>query len=376
MKKLFLSIFAVAALFSCSKSDVIYVEEQSEIGFAPVARTITRAALGVEDNTYPTTQNIGVWSNYDGTVAANSTVDYATQFTTKFIEDKQFTYHTDVTPNSWAGVTAYFWPTNGSLVFAGYSMTAPETSGAEAPAVGVSRSYNFSTDEMKINGYTQSLDPATTFDLLWFGRTNKSYNLRGQSTAVPVVFNHALSWITIKVIGEGIVLDPNNTWKVTSVVINDIKDKGDVTMVGAGANQATWDENSLTDSDNVTTNNIITVWSGSQELEDEAKKIENTDYGTLVIPQAPTTATVKYKYNTPAGIEIEETTTVNLTLTGATTPVKDEDGNITNQAIASTHTKWQSGTHYIYTLKFTQSEILISATVDGWTEVNQNVSVN
>ena len=145
MKKFFFSLVAIAALAACSKSEPVY-EPAGEIGFTPVARTITKAALGVNNNVYPTTQNIGVWANYDGTVAAQSTPNYSNQFATKYIEDKQFTYHEDVTPKSWAGVTPYFWPTNGSLVFAGYSMTAPGTAGTDAPAVGTSRSYNFAAE--------------------------------------------------------------------------------------------------------------------------------------------------------------------------------------------------------------------------------------
>jgi hypothetical protein len=238
-------------------------------------------------------------------------------------------------------------------------MTAPTTAGTEAPAVGTSRSYSFSSDALKINGYTQSTNPATTFDLLWFGRTATSFNLRNQAAAVPVMFSHALSWITINVIGEGVVLDPNNTWKVTSVVINKVAKTGDVTCIGAGANAAEW--SNLTAQEN-----SITVWTGSQPLEATAKPIENTQRGTLVIPQTPQTLTVKNTYKTPAGVEIEEETTVPLSLTGA----KDASNN------TITYPDWQSGTHYTYTLKFTQTEILISPTVDGWAEVNQNVTIN
>ena len=375
MKKIILSIFAVAALFSCSKSDIIYTEQVSEIGFSPVAKSITKSALGVEDHVYPTAQNIGVWSNYDGSVPHGTTVNYTTSFTTAFINDKQFTYHSDVNPVSWAGVTPYFWPTNGSLVFAGYSMTAPATAGTEAPAVGTSRSYDFATDEMIINGYTQSLNPATSFDLLWFGRTATSYNLRNQAAAVSVVFQHALSWITIKVAGLGLCTDVNNPWKVTSVVLNNIKDKGNVKMIGEGTNQAAW--TNVTDSDSDFSNNKMTIFTGAQTLLNNAASIETTKNGTLVIPQSLTkandtdvipTLTIKYKYNTPAGVEIEETSTVSLSLDGA----KDKNGN----AIASTHTSWQSGFHYIYTLTFNAKEILIAPTVIGWEDVNQSINVN
>ena len=377
MKKLILSIFAVAALFSCSKSDITYEQVDSEIGFAPVAKNITKAALGVADNVYPTNQNIGVWSNYDGNVAHGTTVNYETTFKTAYISDKQFTYHADVTPKSWAGVTPYFWPTNGSLVFAGYSMTAPEAPGTEAPVVGTSRSYDFASDVMKIDGYTQSLNPATSFDLLWFGRTATSYNLRNQAAAVPVVFQHALSWITIKVVGSGLCIDNENPWRVTSLVINNLKSKGNVSMTGSGTNKATWSE--LADSDNDATNNYMTVFTGDDALTDVVTIRETTPNGTLVVPQplvktsdtdtqAYPSLTVKYKYKTPANVEIEETSTVSLSLADA----KDEYGN----AISANHTAWQSGFHYTYTLTFKTNEILIAPTVIGWEEVNQSINVN
>ena len=254
-------------------------------------------------------------------------------------------------------------------------MTKPATPGTAASAVGSERSYDFASDEMVIKGYTQSLDPTTSFDLLWFGRTTTSYNLRNQAAAVPVVFQHALSWITINVVGSGLCTDKSNPWKVTSVVLNNIKDKGNVKMIGKGTNCATWTD--VADSDSDFSNNIMTVFTGAQTLYDNVIPIETTANGTLVIPQTLTkvndtdvipTLTVKYKYNTPAGVEIEETSTVSLSLSGA----KDKNGN----AIASTHTSWQSGYHYIYTLTFNANEILIAPEVVGWEDVKQSISVN
>lgn len=361
MKKIFFTMVAIAAIAACTKSEVQYEEPVGEVGFVPVARNITKAALGVDDNVYPITQNIGIWSNYDGDVESGSTVDYTTDFTVSYIEDKQFTYHSDTDPKSWAGVTPYYWPTNGSLVFAGYSMTAPATAGTNAAEVGTSREYSFSTDELKINGYTQSTDPASTFDLLWFGRTKTSHNYRNQAKAVDVEFSHALAWITIKVVGEGSVLNSENVWGVTSVVINNVDNIGDVTCTGSGVNKAIWDENEDQDQSitvwSVTGDDNDTKYSNSQKLTSDAEPIELTENGVLVIPQEPQTLTVKYMYKTPAGALIEEESVVNLTLSGS------DD--------------WQSGTHYTYTLTFKQSEILISPTVDmEWATVNQSVNVN
>lgn len=372
MKKILFAIVAVAAMSACTKTEVQYDKPISEIGFAPVARNITKAALGVEDNVYPITQNIGIWSNYDGNVDSEETVDYDTQFTVSYIEDKQFTYHSDTDPKSWAGVTPYYWPTNGSLVFAGYSMTAPATQGTNAAEVGTSREYSFSSDELKINGYTQSTDPANTFDLLWFGRTKTSHNYRNMSKAVDVEFSHALAWITIKVVGTGSVLDDDNVWGITSVVINNVANTGNVTCIGSGANAAEWKNLG-------TQNNSITVWSvegndnttkynNSKKLTSTAASIETTPNGVLVIPQEPKNLTIKYIYKTPAGVLIEEESNVPLSLNGATSG---------DNPISNDHTNWQSGTHYTYTLTFRQSEILISPTVDtDWATVNQGVNVN
>ena len=56
MKKILLSIFAVAALFSCSKSDITYDQEQSEIGFAPYSKMISKSAVTTTD--YPDPLNM------------------------------------------------------------------------------------------------------------------------------------------------------------------------------------------------------------------------------------------------------------------------------------------------------------------------------
>ena len=66
MKKLFISILAVAAAVACTKTNVDF-EQPAEIGFAPVASMSSKAAIA--DAIYPATQPIGIWSNYDGTIA-------------------------------------------------------------------------------------------------------------------------------------------------------------------------------------------------------------------------------------------------------------------------------------------------------------------
>ena len=65
MKKLFISVLAVAAAVACTKTNVDF-EQPAEIGFSPVAAMSSKAAIA--GTTYPTTQPIGLLSNNDGTV--------------------------------------------------------------------------------------------------------------------------------------------------------------------------------------------------------------------------------------------------------------------------------------------------------------------
>lgn len=340
MKKLFISLMAAAAVVACTKTNVDF-EQPAEIGFSPVAGMISKAAI--TDGKYPTGQPIGIWSNYDGTVDptvadASTSPDYVNNFKTAYLNNVKFVKGTDT--ENWGGATPYYWPTNGSLVFAGYSIP-------EGGDVNLNAKYNFATDEMTITDYVQSLSTAKTHDLLWFGRTADSYNYRNAATAVPVEFHHALSWITIKVKGEGITLgtpkeglaEKENIWAVKTVKLKSVINKGTATLTGA---DASWTLG--------TASGEIEVFKNSQNLTEEAANIETISNGTVVLPQTPVKLEVSYSYKTPAGVEITENKEVELTL--------DKDD--------ATKNLWKPGYHYIYTLTFKSNEILVAPTVEGW----------
>lgn len=354
MKKLFISILAVAAAVACTKTNVDF-EQPAEIGFAPVASMSSKAALNT--TTYPTDQPIGIWSNYAGDVNPATVSDY-TKFATKYLDNVKFINRTTVVEDketataNWGGATPYYWPTNGSLVFAGYSIpkdgntitTAEEGDAADAQTV----SYDFSTDKMVFKNYVQSHSTASTFDLLWFGRTADSYNYRNASTAVPVKFQHALSWITIKVMGDVSSASQTNPWKITSVVLNDVYTVGDAELVASATtpdSPITWN--------NRTTPEDMTIYTGSQALGTVAETIETNANGTVVIPQKPLSLTVNYEYISPAKGLIKDSKPVSLQLTA-----KEND----------TNNVWMGGVHYTYTLIFKSTEILVAPTVETWTE--------
>lgn len=338
MKKLFISILAVAAAVACTKTNVDF-EQPAEIGFAPVASMSSKAALN--SATYPTNQPIGIWSNYDGTIDATAGdatkfPDYTNNFKVAYLADAQFIYKNDV--NAWGGKTAYYWPTNGSLVFAGYSKPA-------TGEVGTSRSYDFKENKMTFTGYTQSESTANTFDLLWFGRTADSYNYRNASTAVSVQFKHALSWITINVVGDATSTISTNPWKITSVELKQVNTVGDAELTDGTTPTISWK--------NLGTPKDMAIYSGSKELTTTAATIETNENGTVVIPQKPLDLTVKYTYKTPADADIEEVKTVSLKLTA---DPKDPN-NV-----------WKGGVHYTYTLTFKSNEILVAPKVATWSD--------
>ena len=109
MKKIIISMMAVAALAACTKSEVAY-EAPAEIGFKAVAGNITKAV--VDGETYPTDLNMFVYAWTE-----NSTAEAA-----DYIAKGEFQYRKAIgTTNVWGGVTPYYWPNVNKLYFAGFS---------------------------------------------------------------------------------------------------------------------------------------------------------------------------------------------------------------------------------------------------------------
>ena len=358
MKKIFFSIVALAALAACSKSEVAY-DQTPEISFAPAVENATKAAIS---GNYPD-QPLRVFAVYGGAADQTAVTDENIEsFSTLFLNDAIFIRKTVGSVTAWGGTgDGYSWPNNGSLVFAGYAVP-------DANSVG-DVEYDFEDDILSIEGYVQSTNTASTFDLAWFGRTDKSYNLKATPTqTVPVTLSHALAWIEIQVKGEGTTIASGNPWTIKTVTMNNVANTGAVSCVGSGVNKATWTNLGTAD-------NSIVIFDGTQELNTDgsAEVIENEEAGTLVIPQTPTaitpaipdddevaTLTVVYTYKSPASTSTNEIWMPDQTVT---VPLVVDGG-------------WKSGYKYTYTLTFKSSEILITPTYGIWdTSTNSGVTV-
>lgn len=360
MKKIVCTLLAVAALAACTKSEVNY-EAPAEIGFAPATENITKAAMAA--GTLGTSEKIGVWAFWNGTSGsiAETNATYA-NYTDSYLSNAEFIYKNNT---AWGGNgVAHPWPTNGALVFAGYTKPTKDQTDF---SIAYTLNDNTTTtdvneaDVMTFTNFTQSTSTADTYDLCWFGRTSASYNNRADGEAVPVTLSHALTWITIQIKGKTEnSLPVTAKWKVTNVTLNDIMNVGTGTCIGTTTSTTT---------DNVTTitpatatwafasnaaKNKMSIYSGSKDITATATDIETTAKGTVIIPQTPTSVTVEWQYAVGNATKTE-TKTLPLTL---------GDGSA-----------WKAGTHYTYTLVFDSNEILVAPSYSDWATSDQTVTV-
>lgn len=336
MKKIFISLFAVAALAACSKSDIAYENDQVEIGFAPVPHNITKSVAGVEDTTFPTDLDLYVFANIQGD-EVDADGNLLDEWPSEYLNNARFVYDRLGSNGVYEGETPRYWPNVKSLIFAGYSNACNIDDVAEDSTV------DFDANEISIFGYVQDNDQdgAGENDLMWFPWNGSSYTK--QSTAIPAVMQHACSWITVKVLRDANTTD--ETWTLKGLQINGLYHTGDATC---GEDAATWEVYGNTAAE--------TLYTGTAALGTTAEVYEDVDENMVVIPQVPTSINVTYSYVPQEGVAAVTETVKDLDLKIVSDPKSDD--NI-----------WESGKHYTYTIKITATEILVAPEVDGWDPV-------
>ena len=325
MKKIFFSLLAIAAFASCAKTDAVYEETKSEIKLAPVTALQTKANVlaAIDGTEYPTAENFdvyGYWKNGDASnyTDGESYFGGAVEFTNK--------------GNYWGGVQSYYWPKNGTLRFAAYS-----------PA-DLDLKHNQEGDTFS-GAYIQPSKTAETWDFL-VAPTSAPYTAMTAAEHVSVVFEHALSWITLKVKAKD--AEAENVFTIKNVTINGVNTTADFKASMLGKDMVDYESWSNWDAAAE-----YVVFEGAQGVTGEATVIENTAAGTLVIPQATTNVTVTFDQKGVNGTMDMTDMVVNLDL------VLDQDNE-----------PWRPGYHYTYTLVFGLDEILINPSVDTWEEIN------
>ena len=370
MKKLVIAALAIASLAACTKSNVQY-EQPGEISLQPVAQKATKAVTGT---TYPEDEMFNVWAWWVQSTAGS---EDRSQQARDYIVEGTFKKK----DNSWGGwdmagekVNPYYWPTTGSLFFAGYSPADVPTS--------VQFAYNLKDATMTITGYQQSNNIMETKDLMWFDVVDKSYDKTTANTnGVPVTFKHALSWLTFKFNLKD--QQTAHNWKVTNVKLTGIETMANCTI--EKGNDPVWkdwtilNQSTLSDEEKAKAKTILiynnegkeityvppyTWTNGTTAVADfGGTQLElGGSNGVLIIPQScaadEAQLEISYLLKVPANDEyISQSKT--LFLNAGT-----EDG-----------TTWKPGKHYVYTITFGADEILINPTVADWTTTPVNVQV-
>ena len=332
MKKIFFSILAVAALASCMKSEAVYTEDNSEIKLKPATALATKAnhLAAIDGTEYPTEENFDVYA-YWANLPAGSEFTTADDVTVYLGETGAVEFTNK--GNYWGGTTTYYWPKNGSLRFAAYSPS------------NVDMAHDLDSDTYTVEGYEHPTTTATTWDLL-VAPTSKSYTAMTAAENVSVVFEHALSWITVKVVAKD--AEAAKAFDIKKVTINDVNSVADL-------NAAMADGIQVEEWSNHNTPVGYVVYEGSQAVTETATVIETTPDGTVVIPQATTTITVDYTQNALEG-----------------TPALDNQQVTVDLVLDADDTPWEPGKHYVYTLVFGLDEILINPDVVDWDDVIVN----
>ena len=354
MKKIFISIVAIAALAACSKSEVAY-EASAEIGFAPAVKNITKAAMAGDLLTNNPDQLLGIWAywNYNGSPLLGS-------HEVSYLNDATFGKKTSTLANgnsvtAWGGVGyAYPWPTNGTLRFAGYTK----------PATAESVTYSgVANDNITFTNYIQT----DGYDLCWF-KTTTEYNNRTTGDAIDVTLSHALAWLTFNIKGQGTV-----GWKINSIVLNDIASVGTGVCHGEGADAAQW-TCSQYDTD-------MQLLSSQLTLTDDFVDIEETEAKNfVVIPQtlnagnqaenARTQHTLTINYSFPVGDP-----NVGTNWKSDSRTVKLDLTSNHGDAAGAVQNRWKSGVHYTYNLTFKATEILVDPLYGDWATSSQDITV-
>ena len=327
MKKIFFSLLAIAALASCAKTEDVFTEGNSEIKLAPVTKLQTKANyLGaVDGTTYPTQENFDVYAYWKNVPAGQEFTDGSMFLEGAAAGGAEFTNK----GNYWGGTKNYYWPKNGSLRFAAYSPAHLDVN------------HTLDGDLYEV-AYEQPSNTAKTWDFL-VAPTSPSYSMMTATEQVAVEFQHALSWITLKVVAKD--ADAAKAFDITKVTINGVNTKADfAAAMTDGIQYNEWS--------NWSTPAGYVVFEGNQMVTETVADIETTTAGTLVIPQTTTTVTVDFDQYGVNGTADTPGMTVTLDL------VLDTD-----------NTPWEPGKHYNYTLVFGLDEILINPSVADWTEV-------
>lgn len=352
MKKLFIVMLGVSAVVACTKSSVSY-EPAGEIALAPV-NEINKTKTTVTDAAFPADQIMGVYAYYQADCPGGSAAS-AFKFASTYLDNVQFKKN----GTDWAGwkdgaAYPYYWPKNGSLVFAAYSpLTDAEGDAAVDSHTFTADGTAVVSDMFKNETFTQSRFTDKTVDFMWSPVTSSSHT--SASNHVAMTFYHAMSWITFKAKftkPEGMATTTEPVITIKSLVLENVATKG---KFETHLSAIKWTP------DDTHKESISILRDGAQALTATSANVETTANGTLVIPQeikSDIVATIVYDQHVPGTAVVEQTAKLHL-----------NQCKVGNQPLL----EWTNAKHYIYDINFTfgtDDQIYIAPSVEPWKEQN------
>lgn len=355
MKKIITLILIVAAVIACSKTDIEYTMSE-EIQIVPVNENVTKSVMA---GTKFMGQKFNLWAWYQETPAAADMIGTwqggfaqgSTTPTIVYINEKPFEER-DASRNLWGGVTPYFWPKTGSLIFAGYH--APDLTEEDD----VTYSFDATNNHMSFNDVQQQKMSAEGYneDIMYFNMTTSSYN--SKSGEVNLAFKHAMTWITVTVCKKANPEIPATIY-MHDVYFTDVKPQGDGTV--ENQDNIVWTaEGTAADLNVLTGGNVelkynITGTDGNRTIESVIETLD--EY--IIVPQAISGyLKVRYTVESTDGSNFTETYTVDL-----------------RSLKENTQTAWEPGKHYTYNLQIGTDELLVSPVVTEWEKVDTSILI-
>ena len=343
MRKAFI-IFALAAAVSCIKDNPFVEKSMNGVILfdKPVTSNMMKSAAGPVQGDYPEDESMGVFAYHS---ALNSGQPWTSDITaTAYFEDIEFKYRNDL--KAWAGVTPCYWPSNGSLIFAGFSPYS-QVGGTQIQ----NASFDVDQKALLISGYkVETYVPMTEAqmyaqdvqytnkcqsDLMYFlPKSDVNNDFLGSTRGASYVadFYHALAQVVFNV--EADTQDDIEYIRLSEIVLTDIASKGDFSArIGrTQAGEVTW---ALSDGGEWMDLKVLYNVSGMKLSIDQRKVVE-----LLTIPVGEHDIQVTYSLNVN-GTLYKETLTY--------------------------HAKWEAGKKYVYNLTLGTNNIqLVPQITTDW----------
>lgn len=276
MKKVLLAIAAVATITSCSQNEEFEnLGQKAEIGFNTAAVTRATAMVTANFNEFKV-YGYAHAGEFDKAITATSIVD-----------------GTFKKESNWGEVEGqkFYWPLEGNVTFFAYSPIGDDGIKYTAPV-----NYpDFPTVEYKVNNTIANQSDFVVAQKTGDGETDKN--------GVSLGFKHALTQIVFKLKGS----DKDVNYSVTELAVKGIMNSGTYD----------WADNTWTVGETADSYTIKMAGDAATEFVGDAAdatELSGNDKVLMLIPQAPTAATIDVTYTAvKGGIDIYKgTKTVNV----------------------------------------------------------------